>query len=52
MSAHCFYGFGSTVGQFAIGNILDNGVSWRNVFFGIAMIFIVVLIIFFHYKNT
>jgi len=49
-SAHCFYGFGSTVGQFAIGNILDNGVSWRSVFFGIAMIFIVVLIIFFFIK--
>ena len=49
-TAHCFYGLGSTVGQFAIGNILDNGISWRNVFFGIAIIFIVVLIIFFFIK--
>jgi len=49
-SAHCFYGFGSTVGQFAIGNLLDNGVDWRNIFFGIAMIFIAVLIIFFFIK--
>lgn len=49
-SAHCFYGFGSTVGQFAIGNILDNGIEWRNIFFGIAMIFIAVLIIFFFIK--
>jgi len=49
-SAHCFYGFGSTVGQFAIGNILDNGIGWRNIFLGIAVIFIVVLIMFFFIK--
>lgn len=49
-SAHCFYGFGSTVGQFAIGSLLDNGIDWRNIFFGIAMIFIAVLIIFFFIK--
>lgn len=49
-SAHCFYGFGSTVGQFTIGSFLDKGIGWRSIFFGIAIIFTVVLIIFFFIK--
>lgn len=44
--AHCSYGFGSTLGQFAIGKILDTGVEWRSVFYGIAIMFIVVVIVF------
>lgn len=44
--AHCSYGFGSTLGQFTIGKILDLGVGWRSVFYGIALIFVVVELIF------
>jgi len=48
--AHCSYGFGSTLGQFTIGRLLDAGVGWRSVFYGISVIFIIVLIIFFTIK--
>lgn len=48
--AHCSYGFGSTLGQFTIGRLLDKGVGWRSVFCGISIIFIVVLVIFFTIK--
>lgn len=44
--AHCSYGFGSTVGQFTIGKVLDTGIGWRSVFYGIAIMFIIVIIIF------
>lgn len=43
--AHCCYGFGSSIGQFSIGKILENGVSWRSIFIGISVIFIIVLIL-------
>ena len=45
--AHCSYGFGSTLGQFTIGKVLDLGVNWRNIFYGISIIFILVLVLFF-----
>lgn len=48
--AHCSYGFGSTLGQFTIGKVLDLGVNWRNIFYGISIIFILVLILFFIVK--
>ncbi|MEG0614034.1 MAG: MFS transporter [Clostridium sp.] len=48
--AHCFYGFGSSIGQFTIGTILDKGIGWRSVFFGIAVLFIIILAIFFIVK--
>lgn len=48
--AHCSYGFGSTLGQFTIGKVLDLGVNWRNIFYGISIIFILVLISFFIVK--
>lgn len=44
--AHCSYGFGSTVGQFTIGKVLDTGIGWRSIFYGIAIMFIIVIIIF------
>ncbi|MEG1257275.1 MFS transporter [Clostridium sp.] len=45
--AHCSYGFGSSIGQFAIGTFLDKGISWRSIFLGISILFIIVLILFF-----
>ena len=44
--AHCSYGFGSTLGQFTIGKILDFGIGWRNIFYGISLIFVIVLVVF------
>lgn len=43
--AHCCYGFGSTIGQFSIGKILDNGVSWRYVYLGIGFLFSLILVL-------
>lgn len=45
--SHCCYGFGSTIGQLAIGRILNNGVNWRYVFIGISVIFTIVFILVF-----
>lgn len=44
--AHCSYGFGSTLGQFTIGKILDSGIGWRSVFYGIAVMFVIVVLVF------
>lgn len=44
--AHCLYGFGSTLGQFTIGKILDSGIGWRSVFYGIAVMFVIVVLVF------
>ena len=44
--AHCSYGFGSTIGQFTIGRILDSGIGWRSVFYGIAAMFVIVVLVF------
>lgn len=43
--AHCCYGLGSTIGQFSIGKIIDNGVSWRYVYLGIGILFLIVLLL-------
>lgn len=43
--AHCCYGFGSTIGQFSIGRVLGNGISWRYVYLGIGALFSLVLIL-------
>lgn len=44
---HCSYGFGSTLGQYTIGKVLDAGIQWRSIFYGIAIMFVIVLVVFF-----
>lgn len=48
--AHCLYGFGSTIGQFTIGNILDQGIGWRSIYLGISILISIVFIVFLFIK--
>lgn len=44
---HFFYGFGSTIGQRTFGFLLNRGVSWRSIYLGISVIFVILIIISF-----
>lgn len=41
---HFCYGVGSTVGQLSVGYLVDKGVAWRNIYVGIATLFLLVSI--------
>ncbi|SHK50157.1 Fucose permease [Clostridium cavendishii DSM 21758] len=47
---HFFYGFGSFVGQGIFGRIIDMGIDWRNVYFVVAIIYVVFLALFLFVK--
>ncbi len=43
---HCCFGIGATLASFISGTIIASGSSWRNIYIGIAIAFIFVLIYF------
>lgn len=43
---HFCYGFGSSIGQKLFTMLTENGIGWRDIYFGTAIVFIVFLVIF------
>lgn len=43
---HFSYGLGSAVGQKVSGTLIYNGVNWRTIYLGVAIIYIVMLLLF------
>ncbi|MEW8954949.1 sugar MFS transporter [Clostridium sp.] len=43
---HFCYGLGSTVGQRAAGVLMYNGIEWRKIYLGVAVLYVIMLILF------
>ena len=47
---HFFYAMGASLGQAAFGELSRRGIEWRHIYLGVAVIYVVVLIIFIFFK--
>lgn len=47
---HFFYGFGSTIGQRVFGILISKGIDWRNIYFGVAIAYTILLMLFIFVK--
>lgn len=50
-SLHFFYGAGATITQRVAGYLITNDVSWRTIFIGFAMMYVLGIIIFYFVKQ-
>lgn len=47
---HFCYGLGSTIGQRLFGVLTADGINWRTMYFGLAIVYVVVLVVFLFVK--
>lgn len=47
---HFFYAMGASLGQAAFGQLSKMGVQWKTIYLGVAIIYVIILIIFIFFK--